>query len=85
METRLGDALYCVTPAEDAPWLPAVAAHARGRESGRQMFERLTQSGVVADLREPDILRVAPAPLYNSFADVAAFVDRLEQALPRSA
>jgi kynureninase len=55
-----------------------------GRPTGRAVFDRLTQTGVVADWREPDILRVAPAPLYNSFADVAAFVNRLEQALLQS-
>jgi kynureninase len=82
VEVRLGDALACVTPAQDARHGCQLSLRVRGhRDSGRQVFERLLQLGVVADWREPDILRVAPVPLYNSFVDVATFVERLEQAL----
>jgi kynureninase len=52
-----------------------------GPERGRGVFRWLTQRGVVCDWREPDIIRVAPVPLYNSFEDVLNFAVRLEQAL----
>lgn len=42
-------------------------------KNGRKMFDHLTNSGVVADWREPDVIRVAPVPLYNSFMDVYQF------------
>jgi kynureninase len=45
------------------------------------MCDRLATEGVVCDWREPDILRVAPAPLYNSFSDVYRFVERFAAAL----
>lgn len=42
----------------------------RVRENGRARFEMLESAGVVADFREPDIIRVAPAPLYNTYHEV---------------
>ena len=46
------------------------------------MFAALTQRGMVADWREPDIIRVAPVPLYNSHGDVAKLIAALVQVLP---
>lgn len=37
---------------------------------GDKLFDYLTENGVVADWREPDVIRAAPVPLYNSFEDV---------------
>jgi kynureninase len=48
---------------------------------GRAVLERLAEEGVLCDFREPDILRVAPMPLYNTYLDVHKFVERLSVAL----
>ncbi len=40
------------------------------RQDSVRMFERLKKTGLVADYRQPDVIRVAPVPLYNSFRDV---------------
>jgi kynureninase len=47
----------------------------------RSLHERLVARGVYADWREPDVIRVAPVPLYNSFGDVFRFVEILRQCL----
>jgi len=49
--------------------------------SGREVHERLDAAGVVCDWREPDVIRVAPVPLYNQFADVFRFAAVLAEAL----
>jgi kynureninase len=54
---------------------------AGGVDAGRRVFEGLRAGGVVGDWRSPDIIRVAPVPLYNSFEDVARFAERLGQVL----
>lgn len=48
---------------------------------GRQVFDALTAQGVIADWREPDVIRMAPVPLYNSYHDIYRFGSLLEKAL----
>ncbi len=47
----------------------------------REFFDKMTAAGVIADFREPCIIRVAPVPLYNSFEDVYNCGEVLRQAL----
>lgn len=45
------------------------------------VFTYLNERGVIADERRPDVIRIAPAPLYNTFQDVFRTVDLLNKAL----
>lgn len=40
------------------------------KDNGRKLFDYLTENGVIADWREPNVIRMAPVPLYNSFTDI---------------
>ncbi len=85
-DTRFAQQLQCITPRESARHGCQLSVRLRaGREAGRLVFEDLGASGVMADWREPDILRIAPVPLYNNFAELAVFCDVLEAALRRHA
>ena len=50
---------------------------------GKPICEALAAEGVMADWREPDILRVAPVPLYNSYSDAFEFFQTFSAALDR--
>ncbi|GGD87462.1 kynureninase [Planktosalinus lacus] len=51
------------------------------QDADRSLHDKLTKAGVISDWREPDVIRVAPAPLYNSFEDVFLMVERLKKCL----
>jgi kynureninase len=53
----------------------------RVQDADRELFNAITSRGVVADWREPDVIRVAPVPLYNSFRDVLSFAEILKSEL----
>jgi kynureninase len=48
---------------------------------GRELFDAISAAGIVADWREPDVIRIAPVPLYNSFMDLWKFAAALRAAL----
>jgi kynureninase len=67
-----------LTPKEDSVYVPkgiqpgcqfSIIAHGRGKE----LFNALVKEGVVPDWREPNVIRLAPVPLYNSFEDLYKF------------
>lgn len=47
----------------------------------QQVSQRLQEFGIVCDKREPGVVRVAPAPLYNTFTEAWTFVEQLKAAL----
>jgi kynureninase len=75
LEAEHSSVLALITPADAAGHGCQLSMRVRaGRDAGRRLFEALGRRGVVADWREPDILRVAAVPLYNSWTDLARFL-----------
>lgn len=62
--------------------------HARGcqlsilmKKNGEKVFDKITKAGVFGDWREPDVIRVAPVPLYNTFEEVFSFFRDFQNAI----
>lgn len=54
-------------------------------KDGKNLFEYLHKNGVIGDWREPNSIRIAPVPLYNSFEDVYRFGQILQEAIQQIA
>ncbi len=79
---HLSDRVEILTPSEPAARGCQLSLRiVDAGDQGRRVFKQLQAQGVVADWREPDVIRVAPVPLYNRFEDVVDFVRVLEAAL----
>jgi kynureninase len=79
LRERSSRAFTIITPSEPARRGAQISIRLLNR--GRAVCDRLTAEGILCDWREPDILRVAPIPLYNSYHDVFRFVQHLKAAL----
>ena len=71
--------LEIITPKEPSQRGCQLSIIAHG--PGKDLHNRLTSAGVVCDWREPNVIRAAPVPLYNSFEDVFRFGEILESIL----
>jgi kynureninase len=80
LDQQRSSAFSIITPRE--PARRGAQLSIRMKKSGRGMCDRLTEQGILCDWREPDILRVAPIPLYNTFTDVYRFLARFVALLP---
>ncbi|MCF8237724.1 MAG: kynureninase [Saprospiraceae bacterium] len=74
--------LSLITPSD--PQQRGCQLSIRVEGADKSIFNRLSARGIIADWREPDVIRVAPVPLYNSFEDVFLFVERLGEEVGRS-
>jgi kynureninase len=64
--------VFIITPEDRGCQLSLVIS------GGKSIFEAITKKGVVCDWREPDVIRVAPHPLYNTYYDIYNFVELLK-------
>jgi len=73
------DRISIITPGD--PSQRGCQLSIRVREADKSLFEAITARGVVADWRVPDVIRVAPVPLYNDLTDVSRFAEILRDCL----
>ena len=80
IDTGLRDVLQVATPRDPAQRGCQLSIRViGGRERGRELFDFLAARGVLGDWREPDVIRISPVPLYNSFADVLRFARTVKE------
>ena len=51
------------------------------KKRGKEIYNYLMKHGFMVDWREPDVIRLAPVPLYNTFEEIWRFTDALEKAI----
>lgn len=80
VETRFAGSIGNITP-EAARGCQLSLIVSDKSIDARALFDRLCELNVTGDWRYPDVIRVAPTPMYNSFGDVFEFAERLSAAL----
>ncbi len=84
LDSQLRDAVDCITPRASEQRGCQLSLRIRGgAQRARRAFTALGQRGVIGDWREPDVIRIAPHPLYNSHSDVYTCVTQLAQVLEK--
>jgi len=71
--------IQIITPKEPSDRGCQLSLRVQGGD--KSIFEALSNMGVVSDWREPDVIRIAPVPLYNSFQEGVLFAEKLEKAV----
>jgi kynureninase len=80
LKEKCGDFLEIVTPAwQEGKQTRGAMLCIRFKKDPKKLSEELVKKGVVVDFREPDIIRIAPAPLYNNHLDVYNLVEMIRQ------
>ena len=75
----MGDRISVIAPPDDSGCQLSLVVEMDGVE-GKQVYHELESSGVRTDWREPNVIRAAPTPLYNTFEEIWNFVQLLDKA-----
>ena len=78
---ELAGSVEILTPADPNRRGCQLSLRVQAAGSGKSVFEKLDASGVTCDWREPDVIRVAPVPLYNRYEEVWRFAEILRESL----
>ena len=82
LEARLGGRIEILTPRDPEARGAQLSVRLSGtRGGGRALFDRLLAGGLTCDWREPDVIRLAPAPMYNSYVDCWRAVEMVDRAI----
>ncbi len=81
LDEMQNDAISVITPRN--PEERGCQLSIQVKNADKQLFTKLTEAGVISDWREPDVIRIAPAPLYNNFEDVYKFSEKLKEVLKK--
>ncbi|WCL81844.1 kynureninase [Saprospira sp. CCB-QB6] len=73
------DRIRILTPKDPKDRGAQLSIQVKGAD--RSLFDDLVENGVIGDWREPDVIRISPAPIYNSFEDVYQMVQILKKCL----
>ncbi len=79
VQTLGDDVINIITPAD--PNQRGSQLSIQVKNADKTLFNKITEQGVIADWREPDVIRVAPVAMYNSFEDVFHFYNILKNNL----
>lgn len=82
IQHELGDKIRVITPVEPSErgCQLSLMVNVAGLD-GKAMYKALEENGVTTDWREPNVIRVAPVPLYNNFQDIFHFVRILKECI----
>jgi kynureninase len=83
VQQRLAGRVQLITPADPQARGAALSLRLLGltRDRARAVFDGIRRHGIVPDWREPDVIRAAPTPFYNSYEDAWRLVDALQAEL----
>ena len=77
---ELSDFVKIITPSDPAQRGCQLSLRVlNGQQAGRDCFQALAAANIIADWREPDVIRVTPVPLYNTIEDIDALVAAMRQ------
>ncbi len=75
------EGIKIITPADPSERGCQLSMEISGNVNGKQILTSLSEKNIVIDWREPNVIRVAPVPLYNTFQDVYHLARHLEKSL----
>jgi kynureninase len=82
LDQQLGTQIEILTPRDPAARGAQLSIRLRDtRGNGRALFDAMLARGLICDWREPDVIRLAPAPLYNSYEDCWRAVELIRDIL----